>query len=501
MKLSEYVSCDALGLAELVRTRQVSAEELRETALRAIEQLNPRLNAVIGLTPVEADRALRERQPDAPFPGVPFLLKDIGSHMANVASELGSRFAKGLTPPSDTELAARFKRAGLVTLGRTNVPEFGCNVSTEPVLYGPTRNPWNVAHSAGGSSGGAAAAVAAGIVPLAHANDAGGSIRIPAACCGLFGLKPSRLRNPAGPEYDELIFGFGVEHVLTRTVRDSAAMLDAIHGADVGARYLLPAPQTSYRAACERDPGRLRIAYSVTAPEGAPEVDTVCREAVLDAARLCESLGHEVFEAAPPVSHDATCASLLNVFAAFMTASARELAQVLGWQVGAQDVEATTWAMLDHGARMSATDLALTLGTVNQVSRKLGRFFTECDLWLSPILTRPTEKLGVLDADEKCLDAAQCVRKIMDYAPFCAMFNGSGQPAMSVPLLHGDDGLPVGVQFAARFAQESTLFSLAGQLERARPWKERRPPVCGDKPLIRDGGLGLGQAAARSLTV
>lgn len=478
MKLAEYVTYDALGLAELVRTGQVSAEELRDAALRAIKQVNPQLNAVIGLTPLESGRALRERDRDAPFSGVPFLIKDIGAHMANVPSELGSRFAKGLTPLSDTELAARFKRAGLVTVGRTNIPEFGGNVSTEPLLYGRSHNPWNGAHSTGGSSGGAAAAVAAGFVPMAHANDAGGSIRIPAACCGLFGLKTTRGRNPAGPEYDDLIFGLGVEHVLTRTVRDSAAMLDACHGADVGSRYLLLPPETSYLTACQRDPKRLRIAFSVTAPEGAPKVEAACCEAVLDAAKLCDSLGHEVFEATPPVSQDEICAILRDAFAPFMASSARMLAAVLGREVTAQDVEATTWAMLSHGARMSATDLALALGTVNTVSRKLGRFFTSCDLWLSPILTRPTEKLGVLDANDRSLDADQWTRKIMDYAPFCAMFNGSGQPAMSVPLHRSHDGLPIGVQFAARFADESTLFSLAGQLERARPWREHRPPVC-----------------------
>ena len=477
MKLSEYVSYDALGLAELTKSGQVSAEELRDTALLAIEQVNPKLNAIIVLTPLEAKRALRERVREAPFSGVPFLIKDVGAHMANVQSELGSRYTKGLIPPTDSELGARFKRAGVVTVGRTNIPEFGYNVSTEPVLYGATRNPWSLEHSTGGSSGGAAAAVAAGIVPIAHANDAGGSIRIPAGCCGLFGLKPTRGRNPAGPEYDDLAFGFGVEHVLTRTVRDSAAMLDATHGADIGARYLLPSPETSYLSACQRDPERLRIAFSVNAPEGAGEVDTVCREAVLEAVKLCESLGHDVFEAEPRVTVDETAAMLRDAFAPFMAATFKSLTKVVGREVAAEDVETTTWAALTHSAQMSATDLTLAFGTVNAVSRKLGQFFTHCDLWLSPILTRPTARLGVLNANEKGLDSTQWGRKIMSYAPFCAMFNASGQPAMSVPLHQSRDGLPIGVQFAARFADECTLFSLAGQLERARPWRERFPPT------------------------
>ncbi len=478
MKLSEYVTYDGLGLAELVQTGQLTAEELRNTALRAIEQVNSQLNAVIGLTPLEADRALREFDHSATFSGVPFLLKDIGAHMANVPSQLGSRFTKGLTLPFDTELAVRFKKAGLVTVGRTNIPEFGCSVSTEPVLYGAAHNPWNLCYSTGGSSGGAAAAVAAGVVPMAHGNDGGGSIRVPAACCGLFGLKPSRGRNPAGPDYDEMIFGLGAEHVLTKTVRDSAAMLDATHGADAGARYLLPQPETSYLTACQKDPKRLRIAFSSEAPDGAPKVDAVCRDAVLDTARLCERLGHEVFEGTPLVSHDECCAIFRDFAAPFLTAAFRGLSGALGRKVTSQDLEATTWAMFNHGAQMSAVDLAVAHQNVNSVSRKLGRFFQTCDLWLSPILTKPTVKLGVLDADDKNLDAFDWVRKLMDYAPFCAMFNGSGQPAMSVPLHHSLDGLPIGVQFAARFGQEATLFSLAGQLERALPWRGRRPPIC-----------------------
>ncbi len=477
MKLCEYVTYDALDLAELVRSGEVSAEELRDAALLAIEQVNSELNAVIGLTPDETERALRGRARAAPFSGVPFLLKDIGAHMASVPSELGSRFAKGLTPPTDTELAARFKKAGLVTVGRTNVPEFGDNVSTESLLYGPAHNPWDLSRSTGGSSGGAAAAVAAGIVPMAHGNDGGGSIRVPAACCGVFGMKPSRGRNPAGPQYDDLIFGLGVEHVLTRTVRDSAAMLDATHGADAGARYLLPSPETTYLAACERDPKPLRIAFSVKPSEGAPEIDALCQQAVLETARLCESLGHHVFEGAPYIDHDEVCAIFRDVASPFMTASLRTLAEALDKEVTADELESTTWAIFTHGDRMSAAEFAFAIGNVNAVSRKLGQFFTTCDLWLSPVLSRPTVKLGVLDANEKGLDAFQWVRKMMDYAPFCAMFNGSGQPAMSVPLHQTPDGLPVGVQFAAPFGDESTLFSLAGQLERARPWAERHPEV------------------------
>jgi len=476
MNLSEYLSFDGLGLAGLIRTGQVKAEELRDLALIGMERINPTINAVIGLAPSESDRALRERDRNAQFSGVPFLIKDIGAHMSNIPSELGSRLTKGLTLSHDSELAARFKKAGLVTLGRTNTPEFGCSASTEPVLYGATRNPWNLLHTPGGSSGGSAAAVAAGIVPIAHANDGGGSIRVPASCCGLFGMKPSRGRNPAGPDQDDLIFGLGAEHVVTRTVRDSAAMLDATHGADIGARYLLPTPSISFLDSSQRDPQRLRIAFSTKAPHGAPDVDDECRRAVLETAKLCEKLGHDVFEGEPNIGHDESCAIFRDIAGPIMASTFKALSALLGRTINSENLEVTTLAVFNHGMRMSAVDLTMAIDGVNAVSRKLGHFFSSCDLWLSPVLTTPPVKLGVLNANEEGLDATQWIKKTMDFAPFCAMFNGSGQPAMSIPLHWTKDGLPVGVQFAARFGEESTLFSLAGQLERARPWIGRISP-------------------------
>jgi amidase len=461
MKLSEYASHDGLALAELVRTREVSARELAQTALRAIDALNPQLNAVIGTVPDETERALgalSSLPPGAPFLGVPFLIKDIGSHFANVTTELGSRFMHGLVLPFDNELAVRFKQAGVVAIGRSNVPEFGANVSTEPVKDGPTHNPWNLRHSPGGSSGGSAAAVAAGIVPVAHANDGGGSIRAPASCCGLFGLKPSRHRNPFGPDQDEGIFGLGVEHIVSRTVRDSAAMLDATHGADVGARYLLKPPEIPFAESARRDPGKLRIAFSTRAPAGAPDVHSECRTAVLNAAKLCERLGHDVFEAAPDVTHEETCSIFRDVAGPYLAAAFAAASAAMGRTVGPDTVEATTRAII-------------------ALSRRLGHFFETCDVWLSPVLTTPPPLLGVLDANDESLDARAWIRKIMDTCAFCAMFNGSGQPAMSVPLHWSADGLPVGVHFVGRFGDESTLFSLAGQLERAQPWIARIPPI------------------------
>ena len=477
MKVSEYASYDGIGLAELVKSRQVTARELATAALQAIDRLNGDINAVIAKVPEETERSLLQGPGKGAFEGAPFLIKDVGSHYANVPSEFGSRLFEGLSFPYDSELAVRFKQAGVVAVGRSNIPEFGASVSTEPVKNGPTRNPWNTAHTAGGSSGGAAAAVAAGMVPVAHANDGGGSIRAPASCCGVFGLKPTRGRQPWGPDQDEGIFGLGSELVVSRTVRDSAAMLDATAGSDIGARYLLPPPTMSFLEASRRDPRRLRIAFSVTSPAGAPQVHPECKQAVLDAARLCEALGHDVFESSPDVTHEESCAVFRDIAAPVMAMAVKMICHATGREVGPQTFEATSRALLQHGSRMSAVDLAEAMGVANTISRKLGRFFTQCDLWLTPVLTTPPLRLGVLNANEEGVDAVQWIRKLMDFCAFCAMFNGSGQPAMSVPLHWSADGLPVGVQFVGRFADEVTLFSIAGQLERARPWIERTPPI------------------------
>ncbi|MBS0612138.1 MAG: amidase [Proteobacteria bacterium] len=482
MKLEEYAQHDGVGLGELVKSKQVSAAELAAVADQAIERLNGQLNAVIARVPAETQRALREGPRTGVFEGVPFLIKDVGAHFANVPSECGSRLFEGVQFPHDSELAVRFKKAGVVAVGRSNIPEFGASVSTEPVKHGPTRNPWNPARTAGGSSGGAAAAVASGMVPIAHANDGGGSIRAPASCCGVFGLKPSRGRQPVGPDQDDAIFGLGCELIVSRSVRDSAAMLDATAGPDVGARLMLPPPPMTFLEASRRDPRRLRIAFSVTPPAGAPALHPECRQAVLDAARLCESLGHVVFEASPEVTHEETCAIFRDVAAPVMAAAVQMVCRATGRKVGPETFEATSRALLRHGSTMSAVDLHDALALVNAVSRRLGGFFESCDVWLSPVLSSPPIPLGILNADEEGVDAAQWIRKLMDFCCYCAMFNGSGQPAMSVPLHWTPDGLPVGVQFAGRLADEVTLFALAGQLERARPWIDRVPPINVRKP-------------------
>ena len=477
MKISEYAKYDGLGLAELVKARQVSPRDLADTALAAIDKLNGEINAVIGKTPEEMERTLDQGPSSGSFEGVPFLIKDIGAHYANVPMECASRLFSGYVPPHDSELAARFKKSGLVLVGRSNAPEFGASISTEPVKNGPTRNPWNLKHIAGGSSGGAAAAVASGMLPVSHANDGGGSIRVPASCCSVFGLKPTRGRQTWGPDNDEFMFGFGCELIVSRSVRDSAAMLDATAGPDVGERHMLPKQSLSFLEASRRDPKRLRIAFSTSSPAGAPELHQDCKRAILKAAKLCEDLGHEVVEAAPDITHEESCAVWRDAAAPFLASVVGEFCQATGRVVGKDNFEATSQALYEYGLQMRAVDLVDVLNLINAVSRKLGKFFQSYDLWLTTVMTSPPPRLGVLNANEEGLSADGWIKKIMDVAAFCPMFNISGQPAMSVPLHWTDDGLPVGVQFAARFAEEETLFALAGQLERAQPWINRVPPL------------------------
>jgi amidase len=475
MHLDEYTRFDAVGLAELVRRKEVTPAELLEAALAANARVNPRINAVIGTWPDEARAAVERGLPEGPFRGVPFLLKDLVLHAAGVATDLGSRLTRGTVFPHDSALMERYRRAGLVMVGRTNTPEFGANASTEPVLHGPTRNPWNLERSAGGSSGGSAAAVAAGIVPMAYANDGGGSIRIPAAHCGLFGLKPTRNRISVGPDAGEALNGMGSEHVVSRSVRDSAAMLDATHGPALGDPYLLAPPERPYLEEVRRKPGRLRIALSRTAFSGAP-VSPECVAAVEDAARLCTELGHEVVEATPKFDYPKLEEAMVTVWGAGIAAWADGLAGMLGRTPGPDNLEAVSWALLRYGRGLKATDLLGALAVFNHVSRTVAPFFAAHDVLLTPTTAVPPYALGVLDMNVP-RSPAEWFHSLFKLIPFTALFNVTGQPAMSVPLSWSADGLPLGLQFVGRWGEEGTLFRLAGQLEEARPWAERRPPV------------------------
>ncbi|WP_164016801.1 amidase [Pyxidicoccus trucidator] len=475
MHLDDYSRFDAVGLAELVRRKEVTPEELLETAVAAISRVNPKLNAVIDVREAEARNLVKQGLPEGPFRGVPFLVKDLVLHTAGVPTDMGSRLAKGFVFPHDSGLAARLKRTGLVTLGRTNTPEFGNNATTEPVLHGPTRNPWDLERSPGGSSGGSGAAVAAGIVPVAHGNDGGGSLRIPASLCGIFGMKPTRGRVSVGPDVGEALNGMGVEGVVSRTVRDSAAMMDATQGPEAGDPYQIPPPERPYLDEVRRKPGRLRIALSRTAVSGVP-VSPDCVAAVEDVARLCVELGHEVVEASPTYDARMLNKAMTTVWATALSTWAYGLGEMLGRPPGPENLETTTWEVARFGAGLKVSDLQSALATFNTVSRTLGAFFVEHDVLLTPTVAVPPYKLGVLDAMVPRAPE-DWYAHVFGLCPFTALFNVTGQPAMSVPLYWNADGLPIGVQFAGRFADEATLFRLAGQLEEARPWAGRRPKV------------------------
>jgi amidase len=474
MKLSEYVAFDGLGLAELVRKREVSPTELLVTALSAVEQVNPRLNAVVDVFRAEAEAEVRAGLPPGPFAGVPFLIKDLGLTYAGKPTTMGSRLFAHSVAPADSELMARYRQAGLVTIGKTNVPELGLAYTTEPVLFGLCRNPWDLARSPGGSSGGSAAAVAARVVPLAHGNDAGGSIRVPASACGLFGFKPTRGRIPTGPLVGETVFGLSSEHALTRSVRDSAALLDATAGADVGPPYLAPDPARPFLVEVSTPPGRLRIGVSEEAGSGV-SVAEECRQAVRRAAALCEELGHTVVPARPELDWP----RFRMVFDGLLAALAVQLLDVVAPHFGlhpdAGNVETGTRAMAAHGRAMSAAELATALAMRDMFARGLGQLFTKLDVLLTPTMAQPPLPLGALGLNEPGLSASQLLDRQLAFAPFTGLFNLTGTPAMNVPLYESAEGLPIGVQFAAPFAADATLFRLAGQLEQAAPWAKRKP--------------------------
>jgi amidase len=472
MGFADYERYDGLGLAGLVRAGEVKPEEMLEAAIERVEALNPALNAVVTRLYDQARAALAAGLPAGPFTGVPYALKDLGALYTGAVTSYGSRLFAGAVADHDSEYTVRLKRAGLVILAKTNTPEMGLAPSTEPQLFGPTRNPWNRAHSAGGSSGGAAAAVAGGMLPMAHATDGGGSIRIPASCCGLFGLKPTRARNPMGPDAGEGWGGASVGHAVTRSVRDSAALLDVTAGPDVGDPYWAPPPAGPFLDEVGRPPGRLRIALATASWNGAP-VDPECAAAATDAARLCESLGHHVEEGRPDYNHEALAQATRIIIGANVRAALDVGAKARGRAVEAGDVERVTWEFAALGASYTAADYARSIGVVHRTGRAVARFFTRHDIILSPTMCRPPFPLGVLDMSSA--DADAYLAAVLASIGFTALFNSSGNPAMSVPLAWSRSGLPIGIQFAAPFGGEALLFRLAGQLEAARPWAARRP--------------------------
>jgi amidase len=491
LSFREYERLDATELAALVRSKQLQPLEVVEAAIERIEALNPRLNAVVARSYERARKQARDGLPEGPFRGVPFLLKDLLAIDAGTVTTNGSRFFLGHALPRDSELVRRQKAAGLNILGKTNTPEMGILPVTEPRLYGPTRNPWNLAHTPGGSSGGSAAAVAAGMVPMAHGTDGGGSIRIPASCCGLFGLKPTRGRNPVGPFVGEVWHGIAVEHAVTRSVRDSAALLDATQGPESGAPYVAPPRERPYREEVGRDPGKLRIAFATRSLLGS-SVHPDCVAAVKLAAALCERLGHRVEEGAPQLDRQALSKSLLIMICAETAAEIDLAAESLGKKPRPPDFEPGTWFLAQIGRKFRAAELAVAVQRARKTGQQMADWFEKYDLLLTPTLAAPPLPIGALDqkpieklalAILRAVPSETAMRKLLDqlaaqafeYAAFTPIANLTGQPAMSVPLHWSEQGLPVGSHFLGRFGEEATLLRLAAQLEQAQPWAERRP--------------------------
>lgn len=473
VQIDELATLDATAQAELVRRRALSPRELIDAAIARIEHVNPQLNAVITPLFEQARAAATGPLPQGPFTGVPFLLKDLIAAYAGAPMTSGSALLRNYVPQCDSELVSRYKRAGLIVVGKANTPEFGIPPTTEPIAYGATHNPWDLGRSPGGSSGGSGAAVAARMVPMAHGNDGGGSIRIPASCCGVFGLKPTRGRTPLGPDQGDLMNGLVCEHAITRSVRDSAALLDATAGPDVGDPYYAPPQLRPFLEEVGADPGRLRIAFSTRAPTGVA-VDAECVRAVQDSAALCAELGHRIEETAPTFDEVVLTRAFITIYAA---AAAKNMATLEreGFTIRREDFEPVTWALREMGMQVNAGAYLLALQDLQRVSRDVARFFTAYDVWLTPVLAEPPLPLGSLDATwENPLKGFFRAGELCPFTPIC---NATGQPAMSVPLHWTANGLPVGSHFVGRFGDEATLFRLAGQLESARPWAARRPPV------------------------
>ncbi len=494
MTTQEYQSYDAVGLAKLVKDGEVSPPELLENARVLAEKLNPRLNAIVHPLYEEGRKMATNLPEGGALRGVPFLVKDLSVEWAGTPMRSGSKAYQAYVSPHDSYYIERCKKAGLVLFGKTNTPEFGLTPFTEPSLFGPARNPWNTAHSSGGSSGGSAAAVAAGIVPAATASDGGGSIRIPAACCGLFGLKPSRGRVSLGPVFGEAWGGAVAEGSVTRSVRDSAVLLDILQGYAPGDPFWVQSPERPYAEEVGRDPGTLRVALCSRHPYAAQSVDVECVRAVEKAARLLQSLGHDVTEIPLPYGPEAFKDMFFPMVVSETAAAIRNLATYLGRPVATSDIELNTWLLAKLGEVYTGADYAQALFLWNQLSRKMAALHQQYDVLLTPVLSKPPIKIGDLqnttqeNISLKILQKTggysflkgskiinELVERTFSYIPFTPIANMTGQPSMSVPLHWSDTGLPVGVMFTGRMGEEDLLFRLAAQLETAQPWGDRRP--------------------------
>ncbi len=481
MRLDEYAGYDAVGLAHLVRTGEVSAAELTELAIAGAAAVDPQLNALVELYDDARDRGVAaDTAPTGPLAGVPMVRKDIGAPEAGKRTELGSRLAEGLVTHRDSHLTAAFKEAGLVIIGRSATSEFGCYGTVETALRGTTNNPWKPGHTSGGSSGGSAALVAAGVVPIGHANDGAGSIRIPASCCGLVGLKPSRGRVSAGPGAGEPNFGGSVQLVVTRTLADTATVLDAVGGPRPGDPFVIPGPDRPYGAiaasAAAGDVGSLRIGLT-TAPWGPGVVHPEVAAAVRATGEALEALGHHVQEADFPFDFEQFEHPFMDLWALGTAGPIVGIGERMHRPLSEEFLEPVTLAWLEHYHRLTAGDIPHALDQVNRMARRAGVFFTRYDLLLTPTLAQPPVPFGMVNGTRTDLDAAGNARALLEFNPYCPLFNLTGQPALTLPLAQSADGLPIGVQLVARHAEEAALVAVGAQLEQAMPWAARRPAV------------------------
>jgi amidase len=478
--MRDLESLDATAQADLVRKKDVSPIELVDAAISRIERVNQRLNAVI--TPLfEKARATAKGQlPNGPFRGVPFLLKDLDVFSVGDPMHCGAKFLRELDwkPDHDSYIVEKFRAAGFVILGKTNTPEFGLNVTTEPAAHGASRNPWDPAHSTGGSSGGSAAAVAARMVPAAHASDGGGSIRIPASECGLVGLKPSRGRISLGPDYGEYWHGLVISHAVTRSVRDCAAILDAVAGAMPGDPYTAPPPTRPYAQEIGTNPGTLRVGVLAHVPGGATTLHPDCVDAAKGAGELLQSLGHSV-EFSYPVALDdvqGTQRNFMTMVTSWTAAGLAAWAKTIGRAITADDVEPATWLFAEMGRQVSAVDYLATVEWLHGFTRRMANWWASgFDVLVTPTLGEPPPKLGELVPAAEDLTAAMA--RSLGLIPFTAQFNITGQPAISLPLHWNEAGLPIGVQLVGAYGREDLLLRVAAQLEQAQPWAQRMPAV------------------------
>ena len=471
---ADYENYDALGLAELVRRGEVTPLDLLEAAIERVEARNPSINAVVMKLYDYGRKAITDGLPEGPFRGVPFLMKDLTSPVAGMPMTRGSRFFAG-TPPSsaDSEHVRRLKRAGLVFFGRTNTCELGLSLTCEPQLYGPTRNPWDFARISGGSSGGAAAAVAARMLPLAHASDGFGSIRAPAACCGLVGLKPTRGRNTFAPFLGEGLGGCSTEHAVSLSVRDSAALLDATRGAGLGDPYVAPPPPRPYLEEAAAKPGQLRIAWTAATPAGLT-IEPECLRVLTETVQLCADLGHRVEEHDPEIDRAAVVPTFLALASANTVVNLGSHPSA-GRSAREGEVERITWLTGKMGERMHAVDYVRATQTAHRLGRQMAAFHADWDVLLTPGLATLPPKLGWLDMMMEDVD--EYWQRVFAFSPFTVWFNLTGQPALVLPLGQAASGLPVAVQLVARYGDEATLVRLGAQLEAARPWFGRKPPA------------------------